>query len=63
MEAAVKQLCKDASILLQGTVPSEESTKFLENNKATEKKYQDTLDSVVAISDKLKSGYCTCYGY
>ena len=59
MEAAVKQLCENASILLQGTVPSEEFVKFLENNKAIEKKYQDALDSVVAISGKLKSGYYT----
>lgn len=56
MEPSLKQLCEDVSLLLMDTDPDEEPTKLLENNLATEKKHQDTLESAKNINDMLKSG-------
>ena len=61
MEPALQQLCGNASLLLEGTVPDEQSTKSFEATLTDEKKrYYDTLEAVMTTSDMLKSGY---YGY
>ena len=59
MEPTLQLLCDNASSLLEGTNPDEESTKSFQTSLADEKKrYKDTLDSAMATSNMLKSGYC-----
>jgi len=52
MEPALQQLCVNASLLLEGTVPDEESTKSFEAALADEKKrYHDTLEIITALKE------------
>ena len=64
MEPDLQLLSENASLLLEGTDPDEETTKSFETNLADEKKrYQDTLESARAMCDVLKSGVvyeCVC---
>lgn len=61
MEPSLQLLSDNASLLLEGTDPDDQCTKSFEATLADEKKrYKDTLDSAMATSDMLKSGY---YGY
>jgi len=64
MEPDLQLLSENASLLLEGTGPNEETTKSFEANLADEKKrYQDTLESARTMSDLLKSGVvyeCLC---
>ena len=64
MEPDLQLLSENASLLLEGTDPDEETTKSFETNLADEKKrYQDTLESARTMSDLLKSGVvyeCVC---
>ena len=58
MEPTLLLLCEDASLLLEPTNPDDEATKSFQDTLADEKKrYQDTLDTAMATSDMLKSGY------
>ena len=61
MEPTLQLLSNNASLLLEGTDPDDQSTKSFEATLDDEKKrYKSTLDSAMATSDMLKSGY---YGY
>ena len=61
MEPTLQLLSNNASLLLEGTDPADQSTKSFEATLDDEKKrYKSTLDSAMATSDMLKSGY---YGY
>ncbi|XP_065889965.1 microtubule-actin cross-linking factor 1-like isoform X3 [Dysidea avara] len=56
MEPDLQLLSDNASLLLEGTGPDEETTKSFEANLADEKKrYQDTLESARTMCDMLKS--------
>jgi len=62
MEPALQLLCGNASLLLEGTVPDEESTKSFEATLADEKKrYHDTLEIALTTNEMLKSGYHSYY--
>ena len=57
MEPDLQLLSDNASLLLEGTGPDEETTKSFEANLANEKKrYQDTLESARTMCEMLKSG-------
>ena len=58
MQPTLQSLCENAAMLLEPTNPDDEATKSFQDNLADEKKrYQDTLDTAMATSDMLKSGY------
>ena len=61
MEPALQVMCEDASLLLEAADTKDQSTLSFQASLDDEKKrYQDTLDTAMATSDMLKSGY---YGY
>ena len=61
MEPTLQLMCEDASLLLEAADAEDQATKSFQASLDDEKKrYQDTLDTAMATSDMLKSGY---YGY
>ena len=61
MEPTLQLMCEDASLLLEAADAEDQATKSFQASLDDEKKrYHDTLDTAMATSDMLKSGY---YGY
>ena len=61
MEPDLQLLSKNASLLLEGIDPDEESAKSFETKLNKEKKrFEDTLESAKIMRDMLKSGVYIC---